>query len=120
MNRLNLILTCLLGIFVLPCQARDATAHYIANAGVMIVRGDTKILFDPLFTNSYGDYTLPPREMRDAIVAGKPPYDGIDAVFISHYHGDHFSPAEMIDLLTAQPSLRLYAPNRQQIDHFCG
>lgn len=35
-------------------QAHDSTAYYMANEGLMVVHGDTKILFDPLFRNSYG------------------------------------------------------------------
>ena len=30
-------------------QPHDSTAHYMANEGLMVVHGDTKILFDPLF-----------------------------------------------------------------------
>ncbi len=87
-----------------------ATAHYLANEGVMVVRGDTKVVFDPLFENSYGQYQLPPVEMRAALFAGLPPYDGVDAVFISHYHGDHFSPSEMLQFLKAQTAFKLVAP----------
>ena len=30
-----------------------AKAHYLANAGVLIVSGETKVVFDPLFRNDY-------------------------------------------------------------------
>lgn len=114
---MNLKYHLLSGLLVLATnpvvlQAEEATAHYIANEGVMIVRGKTKILFDPLFRNSYGNYELPPKDMRQALFAGKPPYDGIDAVFISHYHGDHFSPDDILRLLKSQPNIRLYAPRQ--------
>ena len=36
--------------------------------------------------------------------------DGIDAVFISHYHGDHFSPVDVLRLLKLHPGIRLFAP----------
>ena len=48
--------------------------------------------------------------MEEALFAGKPPFDGVDAIFVSHYHGDHFSPADMLRLLKAQPGIQLYAP----------
>jgi len=60
-------------------------AHYLENAGVMIERGDTKILFDPFFRSDYGQYDLVPQEMEAALFAGSPPWDGIDAIFISHH-----------------------------------
>jgi hypothetical protein len=60
-----------------------STAHYMANEGLMVVNGDTKVVFDPLFRNSYGQYQLLPKSMEDALFAGEPPFDGIDAVFVS-------------------------------------
>lgn len=87
-----------------------ATAHYLANEGLMVVNGETKVVFDPLFRNSYGQYQLLPEAMEEALFAGAPPFDGIDAVFISHHHGDHFSPADILRLLRVRPGIHLYAP----------
>ena len=84
--------------------------QYMANEGLMVVQGDTKVVFDPLFRNSYGQYQLLPKEMEDALFSGQPPFDGIDAVFVSHYHGDHFSPADILRLLKEQQGIHLYAP----------
>jgi L-ascorbate metabolism protein UlaG (beta-lactamase superfamily) len=104
-----------LSVLSLNAQAQDPIAHYMANEGLMVVQGDTKILFDPLFRNDYGQYLLLPAEMEAALFAGAPPFDGVDAVFVSHHHGDHFSPADMIRLLREQPGIRLYAPNQAVI-----
>jgi len=89
-----------------------ATAQYMANEGLMVVQGETKVVFDPLFRNGYGHYQLLPKEMEQALFAGEPPFDGIDAVFISHYHGDHFSPEDVLSLLKVQPEIHLYAPTQ--------
>lgn len=96
-------------------EAQDATttkssAHYMANEGLMVLQGETKVLFDPLFRNSYGQYQLLPKPMEEALFAGVPPFDGVDAVFISHSHEDHFSPVDILRLLKEQPGIRLYAP----------
>ena len=91
-------------------QRQDALAFYIANEGVMVIDGGTKILFDPLFPESYGQYLLVPEQMKAAMFAGDAPFDGVDAIFISHYHGDHFSPDEILALMKAQPGIQLYAP----------
>jgi L-ascorbate metabolism protein UlaG (beta-lactamase superfamily) len=93
-------------------QAHDSTAMYLANEGLMVKHGDTRILFDPLFRESYGHYLLLPEAMKEALFAGEAPYDGIDAVFISHHHGDHFSPADMVRLMKEQSEIRLFAPNQ--------
>ncbi|NKB34335.1 MAG: MBL fold metallo-hydrolase [Pseudomonadales bacterium] len=93
-------------------QDSEPSAFYIANEGVMVNDGQTKILFDPLFPNTYGQYLLPPDEMKQAMFAGEAPFDEVDAIFISHYHGDHFSPEEIYQLMEAQSAIQLYAPNQ--------
>lgn len=90
-------------------------ARYLANAGVMIEQGDTKILFDPFFRSDFGLYDLMPNEMEAALFAGTPPWDGIDAIFISHHHGDHFDPAVVSGFLRRWPAVHLYAP-QQAVD----
>jgi L-ascorbate metabolism protein UlaG (beta-lactamase superfamily) len=85
---------------------------YIANMGAMIERGETKIVFDPLFRNDYGTYDPVPVETEVALMAGLAPWDGIDAVFISHHHGDHFDPATILQLLKAQPAIELFGPEQ--------
>lgn len=92
--------------------ADDATAFYMANEGLMVVHNDTKIVFDPLFRSDYGQYLLLPAEMEAALFASEAPFDGIDAIFVSHYHGDHFSPEDMLRLLKEQEGIQLYAPTQ--------
>ncbi len=87
-------------------------AHYLANAGVMVARGETKVLFDPFFRNSYGQYDLMPEKMEAAIFDGAPPWDGVDAIFISHHHGDHFDPEVVLHYLKKWPDVHLYAPQQ--------
>ena len=84
--------------------------RYLANEGVMITHGDTRILFDPLFADSFGQYQMVPQNVLDAIFAGAAPFDGVDAVFISHFHGDHFSASEVLRLLQVRREIQLYAP----------
>jgi L-ascorbate metabolism protein UlaG (beta-lactamase superfamily) len=109
MTRLAKTLIVLVGSIYLQ-TVTAGSVHYLANEGLMVVQGETKVVFDPLFRNAYGYYQLLPEEMERALFAGESPYDGIDAVFISHYHGDHFSPADVLRLLKLQPQIRLYAP----------
>ena len=88
----------------------DTVATYLANQGVLVESGDTAVLFDPLFDRDFGQFQLVPEEMQAALMAGEEPFDDVAAVFVSHYHGDHFSPALMLEYLRRQPSVRLYAP----------
>ena len=87
-----------------------SSVQYLANEGVMITHGETSILFDPLFDNGYGTYQMVPQPMVDAIFSGASPYDSVDAVFISHFHDDHFSASEILRLLRERGDIDLYAP----------
>lgn len=90
----------------------EAEARYLANEGVMIVQDDLKILFDPLFDEGFGTYPLVPGPERSAIMAGEPPYDGIDAVFVSHLHGDHFSASATNAYLARNREALVVAPEQ--------
>jgi len=87
-----------------------ATLQYLANASVLVTHGDTKVVFDPLFRNDFGQYALVPARVEQALFDGTAPFDGLDAVFVSHYHEDHFSAVDVLRLLEARPALRLFAP----------
>lgn len=91
------------------------TVQYLANEGVMAIHGDAKLVFDPLFNGGFGQYRLLPAQMRAAFFAGQAPFDGIDAVFISHHHDDHFDPADMLLFMANRDNVCLYAP-RQAVD----
>jgi L-ascorbate metabolism protein UlaG (beta-lactamase superfamily) len=87
-----------------------STVRYLANEGVMIAHGDNKILFDPIFDYPSDTYQRVPAKMEQAIYAGQAPYDGVDGVFISHYHPDHFSATGLLRLLRERRAIQLYAP----------
>jgi len=91
--------------------AQTGSARYLANEGVLVELDNTKILFDAFFSNSYGNYILVPAAKVAALHNGTAPYDGIDALFISHAHGDHFSPEPTLAYLRAQPDVLLFGPD---------
>jgi len=78
----------------------------------MIAHGNSKVLFDPFFRNGFNNYDLMPAKMEADMFAGAPPWNGIDAIFISHYHGDHFDPAIVLEYLSLWPEVQLYAPEQ--------
>ena len=95
----------------------SSTATSILNAGVMTTMGGSdgkglKLLFDPLYDDHFGSLEQLPPNLIEAIISGRPPYDGVDAVFVSHAHGDHFSPSQLSRMMASQPQLRLIAPDQ--------
>jgi len=87
-------------------------AHYLGNAGTMVINGETKLMFDPLFDHDYNTYQLVPSGIRAKMIAGTAPYDGVDVLFISHAHGDHFSAESVLEYLKAHPQVKLVAPKQ--------
>jgi len=104
---LSLLILVVCGV----AQAQSTSRiQYLANEGVMVTHEQTKILIDPLFNNGFGRYQMVPEDVRAAMFAGDAPFDGVDAVFVSHFHGDHFSAEDMLRLLRTHTDTRLYAP----------
>ena len=93
----------------------QAQATYLGNEGVMISNGDTIIIFDPFFHNNYDIYQLVPDAILNALFENSEPYNDIDAIFISHAHGDHFAADLVIKYLQKFPQTKLVAP-AQAID----
>ena len=109
----------LMSLLIIACNGNAAesisnygTATYLGNEAVMIEHGDMKILFDPFFHNSYNTYQLVPDDIRSAIFSNQAPYNGIDAIFISHAHADHFSSGDLAKFLRAFPNTQLIAPKQ--------
>ena len=84
--------------------------QYLANEGVMVTQGRTKILFDPIFDYPGDTYQRVPEDMQESLYAGRPPYDGVDAVFVSHFHADHFLASGILKLMRLHETIQLYAP----------
>ena len=96
-------------------KTQTAKAKYIANEAVLITQGDTKIMFDPLPLSGFGVYAEPSFAEITDMMTGVGEYNGVDVVFISHAHRDHFFASRMIEYLNAQPRVTLVAP-KQALD----
>jgi L-ascorbate metabolism protein UlaG (beta-lactamase superfamily) len=67
--------------------------YAVANAGVLIVCGRTKLLVDALFTGGRGAGFSPPSDaVLECMLAGEAPFDGLSAYVFTHLHPDHGEP----------------------------
>jgi L-ascorbate metabolism protein UlaG (beta-lactamase superfamily) len=76
-------------------QERDSgmAITYVGNTGFLVEWSDRKVLIDGLCSGEAGGfYDLPQAGEAERISGGRPPFDGIDLVLVSHYHEDHFNP----------------------------
>lgn len=88
----------------------SGTVRHIGNAGLLIQQGDTKILFDPLYRNGYNNYHLVPEAVKADVLAGAAPFNGINAVLISHAHGDHFDAEDILLFHDGNPDALIIGP----------
>ena len=93
-------------------HAHPDRARYLGNEGVLVSSGDVRVLFDALYADSYGQYVLVSAQTRAAMMAGREPFDGVAALFVSHVHGDHFTAAPTLAYLRAQPEVVLYGASQ--------
>ena len=93
----------------------EVKATYLGNEAVLVTSDSTKIVFDPLFHNDFNIYQKVPQQILDDLFANKAPYDDIDAIFISHAHGDHFAVDLIYQYLEKFPDTQLFA-SKQAVD----
>ena len=69
-----------------PCAVR-----YVANAGVLFETGTSKFLIDAPIRDSIPPYAAPDDDLRNRVETAQPPYDGVSAILVTHWHEDHFN-----------------------------
>ena len=101
-------------LFAAPALAHDphADATYMANEAVLVVQGDTKIMFDPFYATGFGTYPEVPEEMMAKVMAERAPFDGVDGVLISHMHGDHFDGPKVFSYLQKNRDVLVFLPEQ--------
>ena len=87
-------------------------ARYLGNEGIMVALAGHKVLVDAFYAQSFSTYPLVPEHLVTDMISGRPPFDNVAAVLVSHVHGDHFSPAPMLAYLRAQPQVRVFCPQQ--------
>jgi L-ascorbate metabolism protein UlaG (beta-lactamase superfamily) len=82
----------------------DVRVTYLANEGVLVTSGDTKVLVDALFRDSLGDYTRHDARTQEQLETGKHPFDGVALALATHYHLDHWDAGAISRFLTNNAS----------------
>jgi len=83
---------------------------FIANEGVMVSSGKSKVLIDALFDKPHPNYNAPTDEILEKMLKGKPPFNGINLVLATHNHADHFEPSVNAEFMENHPESILIAP----------
>ena len=91
-------------------SASPITLTAIANSGVLVAAGGSKVLIDGLFDKPDPAYRAPSADVIDKMMKGAAPFDGVDLVLVTHNHSDHLDPALAVRYLEARPEVSLLAP----------
>ena len=83
---------------------------YVANMGVLVGSGGTKVLVDALFDKPNPEYRAPEPGVLDKIIKGEAPYDGVKLALVTHNHPDHFAAGVAVRFLESRPETVLVAP----------
>jgi L-ascorbate metabolism protein UlaG (beta-lactamase superfamily) len=102
-----------------PAAQNGVAITFLANEGVMLSSGTTKVLIDGLFLKYKTGFALPADSTRAALDAARPPFDAVDLILVTHHHGDHFHPAPVAAHLRANPRATMLT-SKQVIDSLRG
>jgi len=92
-----------------PGAPEPATITYVGSSGFLIRAGGRKILIDALYDGFPGAYVVP-ASVQQPLLAGRPPFDGVDLILATHSHGDHFSAAAVRRALESSPGAVFVGP----------
>jgi L-ascorbate metabolism protein UlaG (beta-lactamase superfamily) len=80
---------------------------YLANEGVLLKSGSTRVVIDGLHRFNKEAYATLPDGPREALETAAPPWNGIDLLLVSHRHRDHFHPEAVGRYLASSPRTQL-------------
>lgn len=92
-----------------PVADDPITLTLTANAGVLIDYAGTRLLLDGLHDGAQG-FSAVPQAVREAVLTGQPPFEGIRWLLYTHLHSDHFSPSLTSLFLQEHPAVQVIAP----------
>ena len=94
----------LLLLFLPLLLAAQVRITYLANEGVLLTAGNTRVLVDALFRDSLGDYARHDSGTQERLETGKPPFDGVALALATHYHLDHWDAGAISRFLRLNPA----------------
>jgi L-ascorbate metabolism protein UlaG (beta-lactamase superfamily) len=85
----------------------DVVITRLANEGVLVSDGDTRIMIDGLVTEPYSIYGGLPQRAAAQLESATGPFDAVDLALVSHRHHDHNQPGPACRFMQAADATRL-------------
>jgi L-ascorbate metabolism protein UlaG (beta-lactamase superfamily) len=94
------VLTALVMVVAVLSQSQGSTQshsshielRYVANAGILVSLEGRRFLIDAPIREGIAPYATSPDDERKLLEEARAPYDSVDAILVTHWHEDHFSP----------------------------
>lgn len=80
------------------------TLTYVGCEGVLVRSDSGSVLIDGLYGEEAAPFGVPDASVLDRLRDAKPPFDHIDVILATHFHGDHFDPTAVARHLRANPN----------------
>jgi L-ascorbate metabolism protein UlaG (beta-lactamase superfamily) len=84
-------------------QTPGPEIDYVANSGMLVTTSGRRFLIDAPIRDGLSPYPTSSADERARLEGATAPYDNIDAILITHWHEDHFSPEAVAAHLMANP-----------------
>ncbi|MCH9649156.1 MAG: MBL fold metallo-hydrolase [Deltaproteobacteria bacterium] len=95
-------------------SAQQLSLTYISNEGFLLEAGGRKVLVDAL-VGTNPRYISMSHEVRSQLEGAEAPFDDVDLVLATHYHGDHFEAQGVGRHLLANPRA-VFVSTRQAVE----
>ncbi len=102
----------LLSIATFAQKSDSVSVTYIANSGYFIESGEKNILIDAVFDQCIRNSACPDSMLISKIINGKPPFEKIDFVMVTHHHPDHINDSLIFEMLRLRNDFELIIPQQ--------
>jgi glyoxylase-like metal-dependent hydrolase (beta-lactamase superfamily II) len=116
---------CLAVASAIPGAGEQASAaagfdvRYVANSGMLVTMSGRRFLIDAPIREGISPYATSSADERTRLEGAQAPYDRVDAVLITHWHEDHFSPEAAAAHLSSNPRA-LFISSPEVVDRLRG
>lgn len=102
-NRTIALATLVLSSIVGQGRSLQVEVRYIANSGMLVTVSDRRFLIDAPIRDGIPPYATSSSQERQQLESASAPYADVDAILVTHWHEDHFSPEAVAAHLSHNP-----------------
>ena len=101
--RITALVAFVLWSIVGQVESPTVEVRYVANSGMLVTMSARRFLIDAPIREGIAPYATSSPEERQHLESASAPYADIDAILVTHWHEDHFSPDAVAAHLSRNP-----------------